>query len=232
MFEIKILASSSAGNAYVINDNGQKILIDPGIRMKSLRRKANFNLATLDLCLISHEHQDHCKAAKNLAKLGVPVFTSAGTAASMKHKIHTLTIRDQKELNIKGWRILPFATQHDAAEPLGFLIITPSGKKVCHATDTHNLEYKFLDVTHWMIECNHSDHLIDENKKLAEDTKNRIRLNHMSLGRLKAFFGLQGMHSTEEIYLLHMSENNSDSDYFKKEIEKVTGKPVYGASDS
>jgi hypothetical protein len=33
----------------------------------------------------------------------------------------------------------------------------------------------------------------------------------------------------QEIWLLHLSDGNSDADRFKREIQELTGKPVYVA---
>lgn len=51
--EIKVLASSSKGNCYIIN---REIMIDCGIPIRKIREKGGFNVHGLSGCLISHEH--------------------------------------------------------------------------------------------------------------------------------------------------------------------------------
>jgi phosphoribosyl 1,2-cyclic phosphodiesterase len=54
--EIKILASSSAGNAYLISDSSTKILIECGITAKQIQKGCDFSVHEIDGCLISHGH--------------------------------------------------------------------------------------------------------------------------------------------------------------------------------
>jgi phosphoribosyl 1,2-cyclic phosphodiesterase len=228
LIKIKILATGSKANAYIIKDGDKSLLIDCGLPYKELQKRSNFKLSQLDLCLISHEHLDHCRSALDLSKIGIPLLMSRGTykAHGVKN-LNYVMAESEKEMEIKGWKILPFETIHDAEEPLGFLIQSPSGYKICFATDTYYIKYKFTGVTHWMIECNYSRKLLEENQELHQSIKRRIGVSHFELSRCKYFFAAQDLSKTESIHLIHLSESNSDSDIFVKEIEKITGKPVY-----
>lgn len=227
MFQIKIHATGSTGNAYSIIDGNHKILIDPGIRFKELQKSTGFSLSKYDFCLLSHEHKDHSKSIKEVHLLGLECLMSSGTVDALSLSNIILCLKPESSIPRPPWRILPFKTQHDAAEPLGFLIESPSGKKICYATDTCYLEYNFSGVTHWMIEANYSEELLQKNNDLPEDTKSRIRSSHFEIENLKKFFEAQNLSATEKIYLIHLSDQNSDEKLFVKEIEAVTGKPVY-----
>ena len=228
MFEIKIHATGSSGNAYSIIDGDHKILIDPGIRFKDLQKKTDFTLSQYDFALISHEHKDHCHAVKDVLKLGLDCYMSAGTrdALGINHS-SVLLAHAACDFERDGWLVLPFNTQHDAAEPLGFLIQSPSGKKIVYATDTYYIKYVFSGVTHWMVEANYSEVLLQKNNDLDAAIKNRIRTSHFEIENLKKFFAAQDLSATEKIYLIHLSDQNSDENLFVKDIEALTGKPVY-----
>lgn len=231
MIDIKILATGSKGNCYVIEDGDSRIMIDPGISIKEIRKKCNFNLSGLDMCLVSHEHKDHCKAAKDLMRIGVPLALSAGTLKHFEPNGSLyIILQDGVVWERCGWKILPFAVEHDAEEPLGFLIESPSGRKICYATDTYFIRYQFKGVTHWMIEANYSEELLQANESLPEDTKSRIRTSHFEINNLADFFRHQDLSKTESIRLIHLSDDNSDEQEFIKTIQKVTGKPVYSIS--
>lgn len=225
--QIKIHATGSTGNAYTIEDTGHKILIDPGIRFKVLQEATNFELGRYDFVLLTHEHKDHSKAIPDLLRLGKNCYMSQGTrdALALMHS-GALIAADGIVIERSGWRVLPFDVQHDAAEPLGFLIQSPSGKKIVFATDTFYIKYKFSGVTHWMIEANYSEELLRQNKDLPNAVKLRIRESHFGIENLKAFFAAQDLSATEEIYLIHLSAENSDRELFIKEIESITGVPV------
>jgi len=228
MFEIKIHATGSKGNCYVIQDGDCRIMIDPGIPIKEIRKKCDFNLSSLDFVLISHEHKDHCKALKDLMRIGIMCAMSAGTLkhfepdGSLYHLLQSELVWERC-----GWKVLPFAVEHDADEPLGFLIQSPGGKKILYATDTYYIKWRFKGVTHYMVECNYAEDLLATNDGLPEDVKRRVRTSHFEIENVKAFFKAQDLSKTEQIYLIHLSDDNSDEDRFVKEIERTTGKPVY-----
>jgi phosphoribosyl 1,2-cyclic phosphodiesterase len=225
MFEIKIHATGSKGNAYSIIDGDHKILIDPGIRFKELQKATGFSLAAYDFVLLSHEHKDHSKAIPELLRIGLDCYMSQGTrdALSLTHTI-ILPIRALSDFERDGWRILPFDVEHDAAEPLGFLILSPSGKKICYASDTYYVRYNFNGVTHWLIEANYSEELLQQNNSLPEDTKLRIRTSHFEIKNVVKFFEMQDLEKTEMIYLIHLSDDNSDAKIFVETIKNLTGK--------
>jgi phosphoribosyl 1,2-cyclic phosphodiesterase len=77
--EIKILASGSSGNAYRISDGKTTILLDAGIVLRSIQIGCQFKLSQIEGCFITHSHMDHSKVARELARLGVDVYTSQGT---------------------------------------------------------------------------------------------------------------------------------------------------------
>ena len=226
MIDIKIIASGSRGNAYIIQDGKNRILIDPGISINELIQKSGFLISKLDFCLISHEHKDHCKAAYHVSRFGVPLVMSAGTAEKLG-LYGVKAVSEKPILDFEGWDILPFEVQHDAAEPLGFMIRTPSGKRIVYASDTYYIQYNFPDIHYWMIEANYSEERLNENDNLHPTHKDRVRTSHFEIQNLKNFFMAQDLSSTEKIFLLHLSDDNSEEDNFKAEIQKVTGKPVY-----
>lgn len=226
MIDIKIIASGSKGNAYIIADGEKKIIIDPGIRFKDLIRKVDFSITDIDFCLISHEHKDHCIAAKKLSKLGVQLVMSRGTMDRLKLP-GLIAISERPITDVHGWDILPFQTQHDAQEPLGFLICTPSRKKILYATDTYYIRYNFRDVNYYMVEANYREEILLANEDLHPIHKDRVRQSHFEIENLKRFFSAQDLSKCEKILLIHLSDDNSDENYFKTSIEAVTGKPVY-----
>ena len=54
--EIKVLASGSKGNAYMVSDGNTKLLLECGIKYKDIQKGCGFRLSEIKACLISHEH--------------------------------------------------------------------------------------------------------------------------------------------------------------------------------
>lgn len=233
MIQITPLASSSAGNAYRVTDGTTDLLLEAGLRFSDIRQALDFKVSRIAGCLITHEHGDHCKAAVDLAKAGVDIYASQGTLGALRISPHRMKpVQAKQQFTIGTWTILPFDVQHDVSEPLGFLLVNAAGEKLLFATDTYYIKYRFTGLTHIMIECNYSMRLLNENiasGRVPEVMKRRLLRSHFSLENVKDFFQANDLQQVQEIWLLHLSDNNSDEPMFKREIQAITGKPVFVA---
>ncbi len=233
MIEIRSLGSSSAGNAYRISDGHTPLLLEAGLRYKDIQRALAFRVSGLAACLITHEHGDHSAAVKDLIRAGVTVYTSKGTADALGisgHRVQHVTAK--QPFTIGTWTIMPFETEHDAAEPLGFLLASSAGGKLLFATDTYFIRYRFSGLTHVMVECNYSLEILRRNVvdgRVPVLLKNRVMKSHFSLENVKDFLRANDLSQVREIHLLHLSDSNSDEEAFKQEIMALTGKPIYVA---
>src|SRR5699024_3730687 len=182
-------------------------------------------------CLISHEHKDHTKALKDVLQAGINVYASAGTIDAEGIKHHRLKpIKAKKQFEIGTWKILPFDVEHDVAEPLGFLLQNEQGERLLFATDTFYVRYRFKGLTHIMIEANYSMDILNDNianERVPAIMKRRLVKSHFSLENVKEFLKANDLSKVQEIHLIHLSDNNSDEQRFKREIQELTGKPVY-----
>jgi phosphoribosyl 1,2-cyclic phosphodiesterase len=77
------LASSSHGNAYLVEDSQTRILVDCGLAFRTLQKRLGFDLSSLAAVFVTHEHKDHARCAEELAKRGRTVYMSAGTALAL-----------------------------------------------------------------------------------------------------------------------------------------------------
>lgn len=238
MIEIKPLASGSAGNCYWISDGRTPLLLECGIPIREIKNGLNFRLSEVAGCLISHEHQDHCKAVPEIIRAGINTYMSLGTIEALELEEHGLygyrvnIVKSKEQFRIGTWTILPFEVEHDAAEPLGFLLGNQDGDKLLYATDTYYVRYKFVGLTHIMIECNYAADILQENIRkglVPPAMKKRLLQSHMSLETAKDFLRANDLSQVREIWLLHLSDRNSDAERFKREVQELTGKPVYVA---
>ena len=181
---------------------------------------------------MTHNHQDHSKAAKDLARLGVDIYTSLGTIEACNltgHRIHAVT--ELQELTVGTFKVLPFDVQHDAPQPLGFLFTsTETGEKLLYFTDTYYIKYRFQGLTHIMAECNYDKETLQRSVDagyIPIELVPRLMKSHMSLEHFLDLLKANDLHSVKQIYLLHLSNNNSDEKRFKVEVQKQTGAEVY-----
>lgn len=232
---LKVLGSSSKGNCYLLQGEKETLILECGIPYKSILKGLNFNLSNVVGCLVTHEHKDHSKAINELIKNGIDVYTSKGTTEACKVTGHRINhIESEKAIKIGDFIVLPFEAQHDAAEPLGFLIYHNDIGKLLFITDSYYCQYKFTELNHILIECNYSQEILSENLDqglIPNSLKNRLLKSHFSLSNVKEFLKVIDLKETEELVLIHLSEGNSNSAVFQEEIEKLTGKPTYIADD-
>lgn len=231
MIEITTLASSSRGNCYRVTDGSSPLLLECGISWKRIQQGLNFKTSELAGCLVSHSHKDHCKAAQDVIKAGIDTYLSHDTAAALGltgHRIKEITALQQ--FRIGTWTILPFETEHDCPGSLGFLLANTSGDKLLFITDSYYCKYKFNGLTHIMIEANYAADILQANVEsgaVPESMRRRLIQSHFSLANVKEFLKANDLSQVRGIHLLHLSDGNSDSERFKREIQELTGKPVY-----
>ncbi|MGI2329684.1 MBL fold metallo-hydrolase [Planococcus sp. YIM B11945] len=231
MIEITTLATGSKGNCYYITDGTTPLLLEAGIRFKDIQRKLNFQTRQIKGCLITHEHKDHCSGLQDVLKAGIDVYLSPGTKEAVNIQHHRLkAIENKKQFTIGTWTILPFDVQHDVSEPFGFLLVNTAGDKLLFATDTYYIKYRFAGLTHLMVECNYSQKLLDENilsGRTPKVLRKRLMRSHFSLENVKEFLKANDLSKLEEIWLLHLSDSNSNEEQFRQEVAELTGKMIY-----
>jgi len=234
--ELHVLGSSSKGNCYILKTDTGSLLIEAGIPFKEIKKALDFDLSDIMGCLVTHEHKDHCKAIEDIMSAGIDVFMSLGTADTLSLNSHRLHILHSpyKEFIMQDFVIRAFETEHDATEPIGFLIAyKPTGETLLFATDTYYIRYNFKDLNYILIECNYDYEILEWNlgQGLIDIThRNRLIHSHFSLPNVLGFLAANNMSTVKAIVLLHLSDQNSDAHKMNIEIQKQTGRPVFVAS--
>lgn len=226
--KLKVLGSGSSGNSYILESPTGSLLIEAGIPWKQILQGLNYDISKIVGCLISHEHQDHSRAVNDAMKAGIDVYMSGGTMDLWPMFNHRMNlIRSGKQFIIGDFAILPFNVEHDANEPLGFLIQYRTTKeRLLFITDSYYCKYKFRDINYLLIECNYIKETLDENIEngyIPEAMKPRLLQSHFSLENVKEFLKANDLSQCREIILLHLSDRNSDQEQMIREIREVTG---------
>ena len=232
MIEFTSLASGSSGNAYFISDGKTRLLLDAGIPYRAIQTGSGFKMREIAGAFITHCHGDHSKAAKDLGKYGTDVYTSRGTLEACRlsgHRFHA--VRALEQMRIGTFDVLPFDVEHDAPEPLGFLFAsTETGEKLLYFTDTYFIKYKFTGLSVIACECNFSKAGLQRAVAAgytAVEMVPRLMRSHMSLEHLEDMLRANDLSRLQQIYLLHLSNNNSDAEEMREAIQMLTGVEVY-----
>ena len=234
--QLKILGSSSSGNCYILENQTESIIIECGVRIEKIKKCLNYNISKVAGCLISHEHKDHCKAVNEVLATGITCYASAGTIKGMEVPInhHRINIINAgRQFNVGSFKVIPFAVQHDAYEPLGFLINHSETGTVLFVTDTYYVKDTFRGLNNIIVEANYSKEILDQKMRdgaTPDFLRNRILKSHTSLETCKELLSANDLSQVNNIVLIHLSDNNSNELQFKREVTELTGKTVYAAA--
>ncbi len=174
-----VLASGSQANATYLEIGESKVLIDCGLSYRQLLYRLKLmdkNLDDLKAVFITHEHADHIAGLRVLVNNhDIKIILSEGTFNSLD-KRYIGEIAKEKFVIVKGYeaidlfdfRVLPFPTFHDAAEPFGYRFIEGE-KSLVYITDTGYFPIKQYDVIRdadgYIIESNHEVEMLLESSR-------------------------------------------------------------------
>ena len=216
------LASSSRGNAYVVSDGETTLLLECGLSFKELQKRLGYGVVDITACLVSHEHQDHAKAAAQMLKAGVPVYMSEGTAAAHKDAMDAAhLIRAGEVLRFGHLAVVPFRTYHNVEEPLGFLIEDGRTKeRLLWAVDTANLGVTADQLTYIAVECNYEESLLGHSDRIPSALRERIRHGPFEGNDVIKWLHKQDLSGVLTIWLLHLSAGNSRAEAWQRRFER------------
>jgi phosphoribosyl 1,2-cyclic phosphodiesterase len=128
--------------------------------------------------------------------------------------------------------VVGFHAVHDAPGTMGFLVGSPDGGRLLYLTDSAYTPYTFDGLTHVAVEVNHDLDLMRGKTVDGQIDPVRYRRtvsNHMSLNRALDLLRAIDKRRLQEVWLLHLSDANSDEAAFKAAVQEVVGVPVHVA---
>ena len=232
--QLKVLGSSSKGNCYLLDNGKECLVIECGIPFKEVQKAVNFDIKRIKGAIVSHEHGDHAKHVEKFIEARIPVWMSDGTRREVIKKFKSpylspLIAESMHKFKIGSFTIFPFDTEHDCAEPLGYLINHPECGTVLFATDTYFLKYKFKGLNQIMIECNYRLDIMEKNVesgKLHPALRARTIKSHCSFETCCEILEANDLTKVNNILLIHLSDGNANPVEFERDIRNLTGKAV------
>lgn len=226
--KLTVIASGSAGNAYLIDNGNEALLVECGVKFSEIKQAVDFDISRIVGCLVTHEHGDHCKAAKEIEKSGIPVWTAEETAKAIGLKYGFYLTAGQVS-KVGSFQVLPFDVIHEAVKPLGFLIRHAEMGTMLFATDLGYSPYKFEGLNHILIECNYNDSILHE--RIQSGNISRKQLGHVIGGHLSLktcldLLKANDLSAVRNIVLLHLSDANSNERAIIETIQNEIGIPV------
>ena len=217
-----VLGSGSSGNAVLIECGESRVLVDAGFsaRMLATRLRAiGVAPASIEACIVTHEHTDHIKGAASAARRWKwALYASSGTVDAWPElqEVDCARVTPGDSITLSRMQLTTFATPHDAASPIGVrLSATSSGVTAVVCTDvghvsdcvrTHCVEADLL-----VLESNHDDGMLRAGP-YPPSVRARIasRVGHLS-NRACAELARDVVHANlAHLVLAHISENCND----------------------
>lgn len=227
--KLEVINSDSSGNCYVLGNIHTAIMLDCGVKFRTVQEAMNFSLMRVKLCVITHEHQDHCRSFKQISACGIPSIASQGTYDAMGVSVDNrpMTIAHGQKRTYNGWTVYALEAKHDAREPLLYIIEHPGTGPVLFVTDSylmpHDLrDFKFETV---IIEANYCEDLAREiREKKGDNFVDRRRVkSHMSIQTALLTLSRLDLNNCRNIVLIHLSYGLSDANRFRQMVEDATG---------
>ncbi len=230
-----VLASGSTGNAFYVETENERILVDAGLSgkgMEGLFQQIGRQLSDVTAVLVTHEHSDHIKGLGVIArKHKLPVYANEKTWRAMEGNIGELpteqkfifdmeTVRSFGSLDVES-----FGVSHDAAEPM-FYVFHHEGKKIALITDTGYVSDRMKGIIKnahaFIFESNHDVGMLRMGR-YPWSVKRRILSDVGHVSNEDAALAMSEVigDNTKQIYLAHLSLDNNMKDLARMSVAQT-----------
>lgn len=217
MNTLKVVASGSSGNAYVLTAGADRLVLEAGVAEKDLLKALDYNVANVCGVLVSHAHNDHAKYIPR-----VQHYFQVYGHSSLNEKYKGVTaLRNKKRYRIGEFSVMPLTVEHSVPN-FAYVIDHTEIGRVVFATDCVSFPYIIKDVTTALIECNYVADVVLDNALKGNETRSQVE-NHMELGEsVNAVRHLQNP-LMRNVILCHLSSTNSDRKIITERFEQELG---------
>jgi phosphoribosyl 1,2-cyclic phosphodiesterase len=234
---LTILASGSSGNCAYLETDDARLLIDAGLSARQIRQRLlgiGRTPENLSGILITHEHSDHTQGLGVLAaKLQIPVYCNRLTKevieAQFKTRFDFRLFSTGASFDLGDIGVDTFSVPHDAYDPVGFLLRTPTGNigfltDLGHAT---KLVVERVRPSHALVlEANHDVKMLQDDTRRPWATKQRILSRHGHLSNDAAAQVAELIVSAELRHLLlgHLSSDCNRPELARRVVSEALGR--------
>ncbi len=235
-----ILGSGSLANSYAFQAGGEVVVIDNGFPVRTFRKrcaKAGLDPSLVKTVLLTHTHGDHVRGLENLLVMsGALLVHKRGLRLEpllRRWKDPALFPVDSlSSYQVGAVDFFPFDLYHDAPEPVGYHFKV-GGVRFTLITDTGKTDATMLRVASrsqvLFLEANYCPVLL-ESGPYSRALRDRVSgdsghlSNHQAAAFLNSLADLRasgtGAMNLEQVYLVHVSENNNTVERLAEVLKK------------
>lgn len=236
MIRFAVLGSGSGGNSAVVECGEVRLMIDAGLSAKQLCLRLEIlgiDPASLTGILLTHEHGDHVRGLKVfLSKHPVPVFATRDTQRVVRSAGitggHWKTFETSQSFRIGDALVRTFATQHDAVDPVGF-VIDHQSRRLGLVSDaghvTRSMTDCLRDLHGLFVEANYDESLLEADTKRPWPIKQRIssRHGHLSNTQVAELIREISHPALNRVVLGHLSSDCNTPDIVLASLRQCLG---------
>lgn len=207
---LKVLATGSSGNCYLLRTEKGTLILDAGIPFLDIKRGLDYDIRNVSGLIVSHVHNDHSKSMGEFQYL-CPIFAPYRNDTKIA------------KTKIGEFDISCFDLPHNGTWNNGFLIKT-DGQKVLYMTDFEYCKYRFKKqkINHMIIECNYQTGYV--NRDLV-NYEHKVR-GHCSLDTCIGFIRENMTSALRTVTIIHMGHDTCNPQECVNEIKKIVGANV------
>jgi phosphoribosyl 1,2-cyclic phosphodiesterase len=217
-----VLGSGSRGNAVLVESGECRLMIDVGFGPRILQKRLQsigLEPASIDACVITHEHSDHIRGAARAARRWQwPLFVTEGTYTSSRLAAlgtPAAKFRAGQTIEFPDTLVETFRTPHDAEEPIGVVVTSiKSGVRAAILTDigcaSKTVRRMVRDVDILVIESNHDEEMLwNGSYPLSLQRRIASRVGHLSNVECADLVRDSVTPRLRQVVLAHLSEENN-----------------------
>lgn len=216
------VGSGSTGNCYLLESDGEVLILDAGVPIKEIKRALGWNILGIKGAICTHHHKDHSKYIHDFDMMGVRTLVphehecnSAGcTFGNFIVEMFAIKNKDGQWVH----------TNADGSEcPIYGALIRVNDKNILYATDIRSMPYRLRDfhLHTIIIGCNYEGDAEYENAAKEYHVWN----GHASLETVKGILKANQTDALRNVVLCHLS-SSADAERIRREVQDVVGENV------
>lgn len=230
--------SGSSGNCYYLSTETDRLLIDAGIGIRTLKKRLhdiNVPIESINRVLVTHDHADHIKSVGVLgADYGIDIYATNDVHNGIHRNYcvhpkvpgeHAKVLRNGDTVVLGDFTVTTFSVPHDSSDNVGYRIEV-DGVVFCLMTDighiTDDIKQNIAEANYLVIEADYEYEMLRDGN-YPQYLKERIvgPKGHLSNKECAEAIANNATPELRHVWLCHLSEENNHPDLAQKTVDGV-----------